>query len=365
MNNQPNLSNDQVFSRRIIDVAIRLGAIAIIASWCFSIIEPFMLIAIWAAILAVALYPAHTKLSSLLKGNKKMASIIIALIGASLIIIPAAGLSTSIVSSAQHVYTGIEQGSLKIPEANESIKDWPLVGEKFYGLWQTASQDVQKIGAQYSEEIKAFSGKLLAGAAGIGSGVVQLIIALIVAVVFMAKATILHQGSSKLMSRLMNENGNRTINTTVAAIRSVAVGVLGIAFIQAVLAGIGLAIAGIPAPGVWAAIVLILAIAQLPAIIILGPIAAYYFTIADTTPAVIFLIFSIIVSTSDAFLKPIFLGRGMSIPMIVILLGAIGGMLLSGIVGLFAGAVVLAIGYELMVDWLNQVPNSEGKNTDK
>ena len=122
-------------------------------------------------------------------------------------------------------------------------------------------------------------------------------------------------------------------------------------------------IADIPGAGIWAIAVLILAIAQLPPILILGPIAAYYFSVADTTPAVAFLIFSIIVSASDAFLKPLFLGRGMSIPMIVILLGAIGGMLVSGIIGLFVGAVVLALGYELMMDWLGHT--TEDNTADK
>jgi len=356
MNNPQNLNSDQLFGRRIIDIAIKLAAMAIIISWCFAIVKPFILVTIWAAILAVALYPAHTKLSSLFKGNKKLASIIIALLGTALIALPAISLSSSIISSAQYVHTGIEQGTLKIPSADESIKDWPLVGEKAYAFWQAASEDIQTVGEKYSEDIKSVASKLLSGAAGLGSTVFQFIISLIIASVFMVKATSLHQGVSKFMHRLMNDNGVRTINTTVASIRSVAVGVLGVAVIQSVASGIGLIIAGIPAAGILAVVVLILAIAQLPPILILGPIAAYYFTIADTTPAIIFLIFSIAVSASDAFLKPMFLGRGMSIPMIVILLGAIGGMLMSGIIGLFVGAVVLAIGYELMIDWLDQIP---------
>lgn len=365
MNHQQNLSNDQLFSRRIIDITIKLAAMAIIISWCFAIVKPFILVTIWAAILAVALYPAHTKLSNLFKGNKKAASIIIALVGATLIALPAISLSSSIISSAQYVHTGIEQGTLEIPDANKSIKEWPVVGEQAYTFWQAASEDVQEIGAKYSEEIKSFAGKLISGAAGLGGTIVQFIISLIIATVFMAKATSLHQGVSKFMHRLMNDNGVRTINTTVASIRSVAVGVLGVAVIQSVASGIGLLIAGIPAAGILAVVVLVLAIAQLPPILILGPIAAYYFTIADTPSAIIFLIFSIAVSASDAFLKPMFLGRGMSIPMIVILLGAIGGMLMSGIIGLFVGAVVLAIGYELMIDWLDQIPDSESKNMDK
>lgn len=344
---------EQQINRRVVDIAIKLSALALIVVWCFQIIEPFILIFIWASILAVALQPLHTNLSKVFKGNKSLSSIIIALVGISLIALPAVNLSSSSFDSAQHIYTGIENGTLKIPEANENIKSWPIIGEQAFVLWQSASEDLQKVASQYSEQIKNLSSTLLSAAAGIGGSILHFIVSLIIAVVLMAKSSTCSKGAHLLMKRLMNENGSRTINTTVATIRSVATGVLGVAVIQSLLSGVGLLVAGVAGAGVWAVIVLLLAIAQLPPILILGPIAAYYFTVADTVPAIIFLIFSIIVSMSDAFLKPLFLGRGMDIPMLVILLGAIGGMLLSGIIGLFVGAVILALGYQLMLDWLD------------
>ena len=107
---------------------------------------------------------------------------------------------------------------------------------------------------------------------------------------------------------------------------------------------------GVPYAGIWSLLVLFLAIVQLPTIIILGPIIVYVFTITSTVPAVLFMIWSLLVGVSDSFLKPLLLGRGLETPMLVILLGAIGGMILSGIIGLFVGAVVLAVGYELFLD---------------
>ena len=343
---------DKQINRRVVDIAIKLTALAAVVVWCYQIISPFILIFIWASILAVALQPLHVNLCKVLKGSKSLASIIIALVGISLIALPAISLSSSSFDSAQHIYTGIENGTLKIPAADESIKNWPIIGEQSYALWQSASEDLQKVASQYSEQIKSLSSTLLSAAAGIGGSILHFIISLIIAVVLMAKSSACSHGASLLMNRLMNENGSRTIATTIATIRSVATGVLGVAVIQSLLSGVGLLIAGIPGAGVWSVIVLLLAIAQLPPIIILGPIAAYYFSVADTVPAIAFLVFSIIVSMSDAFLKPLFLGRGMDIPMLVILIGAIGGMLLSGIIGLFVGAVVLALGYQLMLDWL-------------
>jgi predicted PurR-regulated permease PerM len=127
---------------------------------------------------------------------------------------------------------------------------------------------------------------------------------------------------------------------------------LGVAIIQTLLAAIGLVVAGVPAAGVWAFLVLLLAIIQLPPILILAPIIVYVFSFADPVMATVFAVWSILVSSSDIVLKPMLLGRGLDVPMLVILLGAIGGMILSGIVGLFVGAVVLVLGYELIEFWV-------------
>ncbi len=121
-------------------------------------------------------------------------------------------------------------------------------------------------------------------------------------------------------------------------------------------AGIGLVAVEVPAAGLWALLVLLLAVIQLPPLLVLGPIIFYVFSIAETTPAVLFMIWSILVSVSDTFLKPLFLGRGVEVPMLVILLGAIGGMMLSGLIGLFVGSVVLSLGNKVFQAWLNNDP---------
>ena len=142
-------------------------------------------------------------------------------------------------------------------------------------------------------------------------------------------------------------NWNKLIKPIGATIRSVVLGVLGVAAIQALVSGIVMLIFNIPLAGLWALIVLFLAIIQLPPLIILIPGAAYSFSILDTTSAIIFLVLCIFISLSDAFLKPIFLGRGVDVPTLVILLGAIDGTTLFGVIGLFVGAVVLAIAYKV------------------
>ena len=141
--------------------------------------------------------------------------------------------------------------------------------------------------------------------------------------------------------------------------RSVALGILGVALIQTVLAGIGFLVVGVPGAGLWALLVLILAVVQLPTILILGPIIVYVFSTSSTVIAVVFAIWSILVGISDAFLKPLLMGRGVDVPMLVIFIGAIGGFMTSGIIGLFVGAIIFALGYKLFLAWLNEDTQTE------
>jgi predicted PurR-regulated permease PerM len=143
-------------------------------------------------------------------------------------------------------------------------------------------------------------------------------------------------------------------------IRSVTRGVLGVAVIQSLLAGLGFAVVGLPGTGIWALPCLISATVQLGVGPIVIPAVIYVFATGSTLTAVLFLIWSVIVLLLDNILKPLLLGRGVDVPMLVIFLGSIGGMLMMGIVGLFIGAVVLALGYKLLQGWMKlEVPVPE------
>lgn len=344
---------DDAFTRRGIDLTVKLGALIIVAFLCFKILGPFILPMAWGGIFAVALYPLFIKFSLLLGARDKLAAIIIVIISIALVIIPAVKFTASAVDSAQKVSVQIKAGTLDIPDPNEKVKNWPVIGQDLYDLWAEASSNLEDFARKHSDRIKSISSTLFSTAANVGGVFLQFILAVIIAAIFLVNAKACHKGCTKVAQRLMDNQGGKAVETSIATIRSVAVGILGIALIQALLGGLGMLFAGVPATGIWVLLILLVAIVQLPPIIILGPIAAYYFSVADTTPAVIFLIWSMLVSSSDAFLKPLFLGRGMDTPMIVILLGAIGGMLTSGIIGLFLGAVFLALGYALMNQWLN------------
>jgi predicted PurR-regulated permease PerM len=355
MNNSSRSDEDKVFHARAMDAAIRISLLALLVLWCFQIVKPFIMPVLWGAIMAVAIYPLFVKAYTAFGGRQKLTATLITLLALAVLIVPTVMLSGSMVESSKALATDIEAGTLTVPPPSDKVKDWPLIGEKLHGAWSLASTNLEGALEKFKPQVEAVGKWLLSGAAGVGGGVLMFVISIIIAGAFLVYGRSGSQAMESIAGRVMGkQNGKEFVDLAGATIRSVAQGVLGVALIQSVLAGIGLLVMGVPYAGIWAVLVLLLAIIQLPPLLILGPIIVYEFSVAETVPAVIFMIWSLIVSVSDGFLKPLFLGRGMGIPMLVILLGAIGGMILSGIIGLFVGAVVLAVGYTLFMAWLDQ-----------
>jgi predicted PurR-regulated permease PerM len=335
-----------------IEIAIRLGLIFMILAWCLQILTPFISLVAWGAIIAVAIYTPFLSLVEKLGGKRKLAVTLVAVIGIAVILVPVISLSSSMVEGATKLGTEISEGSVHIPAPPAYVEEWPVIGKKTHKLWLQASQNLRSVLQKYPDQVTAVGKKMLGAATGVGAGVLQFVISFLIAAVFLMNAEGAASSLRTLAMRLTANHGEELLDMSVSTIRSVAVGVIGIAFIQALLGGLGMMFVGVPAAGLLAIVILVLAIAQLPPILVLGPVAFYVFSAESTTVSVIFLIWSIVVSSSDMVLKPLFLGRGVDVPMLVILLGAIGGMITSGIVGLFIGAIILALGYSLFGVWL-------------
>lgn len=350
-----------------IEIAIRLGLIFLILAWCLQILGPFISIVAWGAIIAVAIYPLFLKLVDKLGGRRKLAVTLIAVLGIAIILIPVISLSISAIDGGTRVGHEISAGQVTIAPPSESVKEWPIIGDKTYKIWSQASDNLKATLEKYPDQLSAAGKKLLGIATGISKGLLQFVISTLIAAVFLLNVEGATNTLRILATRLSAEHGHELLNLSAATIRSVAVGVIGIAFIQAVLGGLGMMFAGVPAAGLLAILILVLAIAQLPPLLILGPVAVYVFSVESTMVASIFLVWAILVSFSDAVLKPLLLGRGVNVPMLVILLGAIGGMITSGIVGLFIGAVILGMGYTLVRVWIEwgTETNEKPEESDK
>ncbi|MDH3685610.1 MAG: AI-2E family transporter [Myxococcales bacterium] len=338
-------------TRQVIETAIRLGTVALIAWICLVILRPFVMPVAWGLIIAVAIFPLHTKLVSAL--GSRLALVLFAVVGLAILIVPTVLLMTSSVEAIHRTHEAYEEGTLHVPPPRPEVAEWPVIGERTFEVWSAASRNLTATIERYGSQVKQVAGAALSAAAGAGGIVLQFVIAILVAAALMANAEPGHRFVRQFATRLAGDDGADFVDLATATTRSVAQGVLGIALIQAVLAGMGMLAVGVPAAGVWALGVLILAIVQLPPILVLGPVIVYVFSANETLPAVLFMIWGIGVSFADTLLKPLLLGRGIDVPMLVILLGAIGGMMAAGVIGLFVGAIVLALAYKLFTAWLD------------
>lgn len=342
--------------RELLDVLIRAGLIAVLVMSCFEIFKPFLSLMLWAVILAITLFPLNQRLAGWFGNRPGWSAVLLVIVGLACLIGPLSLLGTSVADSVRLGIQGFEDQVIEIPAPPLSVSDWPIIGAPLYKIWAHASGDLSWALSQVAPHLKGVSKTLLTQLAGIGSGILVFVLALIVGGVIMAKGETGHRTGVAIATRISGpQRGPQLAALCTATIRAVAQGVVGIAFIQMLLVGIGLVVMGVPAAGVLALLVLLLGITQLPILLITLPVVIYVFAHDGVgVSTIIFAIWTILAGLSDNVLKPLLLGRGVAVPMPVVLIGALGGMLTNGIIGLFIGPVLLAVGYELFMSWVAQ-----------
>jgi predicted PurR-regulated permease PerM len=358
MNNPSESAESRLFQRNVMTSFIQIAGLVLLVGFSIQIVGPFAGLVIWGVIMAVALYPAHLKLTAALNGKEKLSAGIIVVTGLALLIVPAWIMTSSAVASITGFATQVRAGTLSLPVPSESVADWPLIGERVLAAWQAAYQDIERALANYQPQIRQLSEWLLRKGGSLVLGVLQFAVSIIIAGVAMLHADGGYRLVCSITRRISPERGQVWADMSVSTVRSVTNGVLGVAVIQAVLAGIGFFAMGVPHAGIFMAVVLVTSIIQVPALLIIGPVVAWVFTFAEPVPATIFAVYSAVVALSDNVLKPILLGRGVDLPAVIVLIGAIGGMIQFGIVGLFLGAVILGLGYTIIGDWLRHPDGS-------
>ena len=356
---QPDDEFEERISSRLLDVLIRAGLIAVLVALCYVVFAPFMTLMAWAIILAVTLYPLHRSLARRIGGKQGLAATIVVLGGVLLIVAPSAVLMYSFGGSVHDFVRAVQDNTLEIPAPRAGIREWPIVGTRIHDVWLKAHTDLPGLVASMQPKIGDLARKALAVVASIGFGILGFLASFIVAGILMAYGEAGARGSRAIFDRIIgHERGEPFARLCTATIRAVAQGVIGIAFVQAVLVGLALLLAGVPWAGVLAMITLVLSIAQVPALIVTLPAIVYIWSSGHygNGAAVVHTIILLLSGMADNVLKPLMLGRGVDAPMPVILLGALGGMATGGILGLFVGATLLALGYQMFMAWVAATP---------
>ena len=342
-----------------IEIYIRLALVTVFAYFSLKLIWPFLSILIWATILAVALYPLFVWLTGKLKGKAGWAAALIAVVGLVVLILPTVLIVDSLYESLAHWSEAIKNGNLPIPLPPETVKEWPLIGNKTFNIWNGLALNLEATARQYQPQIEDTVANLLRISAGLALGVLQFFLSIIFAAVFLCFAKSLTPGIKRVAERVGSGQGQEAVDMAVATINSVSRGVLGVALIQGGFGAIGVFVGGIPFAGVVSALLVILCIVQMPPLGFI-PLIIYAWSVESTTFALIFTVYMLACMLIDNILKPFLLARGLSTPMIVILIGVIGGTLNAGMLGLFIGPVILAVFYEMIRFWLASF-NSESE----
>lgn len=357
---EPTIFNERTLTRTLLDVLIRAGLIVVLVLFCFDIFSPFRDLMLWSLILAITLYPLQKRLRGPLGHNDGRIATLIILVAIVILMVPVYLLGISIADSVSRAIDVVKADTFRIPPPAESVASWPLIGQRLSALWLDASTNLPDLAAKYLPQIKVASLTVLSKLAGVGMGFLVFIFALIIAGIFMAHGESGSRSAVQIASRVSGpDRGPRIAALCTATIRAVALGVVGIAFIQMLLVGLGFVFQGVPGAGLLALAVLLLGIMQLPVTLITLPVIAYVFaTDGASTGTIVFAIYVFVAGLVDNVLKPLLLGRGVDVPMPVVLIGALGGMVTSGIIGLFIGPVVLAVGYQLFWQWVQDQPKA-------
>nr|WP_198399776.1 AI-2E family transporter [Bradyrhizobium yuanmingense] len=335
----------------IVQLVIRLGLLGLLIVWTFVVLRPFVPILSWSAVLAVAFHPVFAWLAQRLGGRPRTASAVLTLITLGIVIGPAAWLGLSAVEGIRDLAGQIGSGDLALQAAPEQIRSWPLIGPQLYALWNEAYTNIRAALREVAPYLKPLAGLMLSFAGDTGVGMLQFLLSVIVAGFLLPHGAQLVAALRGFLLRVVPGRSEHFLELAGATIRAVAQGIIGVAILQALLAGIGFKLAEIPSAGLLAVVVLLLSIVQIGAGPVLFPVLVWIWVDKDVTVALLLTVYLVVVGLLDNVLKPLLMGRGLTTPTLVILIGVIGGTLAHGIIGLFIGPIILSVAWELATAW--------------
>lgn len=336
-----------------IEVLLKVGLLFLVIFLCFRIVQPFLSILLWGLIIAIILFPIFEHLSKWFGKRHKLSSLLITVAALSLLVLPSIWLVNQLVDGVKFLADGILEGNIAIPQPSETVADWPLIGNWMYENWMQLSQNFGESIKGFMPQITTWGEKVLGAFANTGIGILQFAVSIIVAGIFLIFFEKGSESGRRIFNRLVGERGEEFMQISLMTIRNVAAGILGVAVIQTTLMAIGLIVADVPLAAVWIIVILIMTIAQIPVLVFNIPMIIYLFAFRDPLPAALWSAYFVVMGLLDNYLKPLIMGQGATVPMLIIFIGAIGGFMAFGFIGLFLGAIMLSLAYKLYITWVS------------
>ncbi|MCT8161287.1 AI-2E family transporter [Pseudoruegeria sp. SHC-113] len=343
---------------RVVDLAIRLMFLGLFIYSAIVMVTPLASIFIWAVILCVAIYPVFDKLQSLLGGRKSLASTLLVLVGLALTIGPIASAVSGFATLGSEFTEQLAAGELNLPPPPEGLNDFPLAGPQIKEVWLLFNQNLDVALAKYSEPILDITKSLFGKVLGVGVGLLGLALSAIIMGALLSPGPTLVVGVQRFANRIFAPRGGDFVLMAGATIQNVMKGVVGVAAIQAFVVWLLLTLFGIGSATTLAFISLILSIVQIGPGLVLIPVIIFAWSSMSGGLALVFTVLAIPTMIMDSFLRPIFISQGLKTPMLVILIGVLGGVMAYGLIGIFMGPVLFAVFYELFTVWIEADPEA-------
>ena len=346
--------NDE--NRDLARVMLQVLFLGALIAGSFWILRPFLLASLWATTIVVATWPVMLFVQRRLWQRRGLAVAVMTLALLMMLLVP---LALAIIAIAQNAdrFVGWARSlpAFSIPPPPDWIGRVPIVGSKLVARWeQVAALSPEGISAYLAPYARTLVGWLVAQVGSVGLLLIEFLLTVIIAAIMYSSGEKVAAGTRRFARRLDGIHGESVVDLSVQAVRGVALGIVVTAIIQSILAGIGLAITGVPFAGVLTGVMLVLAIAQIGIGPVLFPAVAWLYWRGETGWGTALLLWSVFVLTLDNFLRPVLIQKSAPLPLLLIFPGVIGGLIGFGIIGLFIGPVILAVGYTLLKAWLEE-----------
>lgn len=338
---------------RVIDLAIRMGFVALFIWAALSLIAPLAGLMLWAIILTVAVYPFYAALARWLKGREILAAVIVTLIGLAITLGPVAILVSSMIEGVTTIGKMLASGEQILPSPPDQLFNWPIIGEPLHSAWTQVSTNFSDVISQHASSLLSAGGTVLGKIAGLSLSLMLMAASVLIMGLLFRPGPALAVEVRRFANRVFAPRGGTLVDLAGATVRNVSRGVVGVAILQGLLAGIVMVLFGIKAAGLLSLIAIFLAVIQIGPGPVLIPTIIWAWFAMSPGMAALFTVVMLPVMVIDNILKPIFMAHGLDTPMLVILVGVLGGMVSYGLIGLFVGPVILAVFYELFVGWVN------------
>jgi predicted PurR-regulated permease PerM len=330
---------------------------------CFWILRPFLPAVIWATTLVVATWPIMLQVQRRLWNRRGLAVTVMTIALLFVFVVPFWLAITTIADNFDRIVEGATSlASFKLPPPPGWLAGVPFFGERAALFWENlAASGVDPLVAKAAPYAGGVASWFVAALGGLGIVLVQFLLTVVIAAIMYGTGEHAAAAARRFGHRLAGERGEQSVQLAGQAIRSVALGVVVTALAQSVLGGVGIALAGMPFAAVLTAVMFMLCLAQLGPLPVLVPAVIWLYWSGDTGWGTFLLVWSILLSTLDSVLRPMLIRKGAHLPLLLLLAGVIGGLIAFGLVGIFLGPVVLAVGYTLLQSWMAEtdIPDEE------